>query len=356
MDLNEIAKKRIAEAIKEVSVEYKLDEQKIKRELQDLLTAKGKGTDPAISILSKIWVSCYDIFKASKKGVLNIRDLEKIIIPQIQDKLIREERFENFLKKKHIKNIPIPQKESDLEKIPKLEEFPPEVFEDFIIRIANNLDKVHLDILGVLIPEILEVIGPPTKLPPCMNLKLIELTGYVGTIVEWEAKFHSLRAILEKDERIEKESKMSIPKGAYVLILAKNETYLDISFKRFLNEAVEARSEFLLPSKMNEGERVVAEILDLKKVSYSKISLTDKGLREFYRKSLDAFYILPSNILNLISSKFEWESFKEYENLKGRRREILSMAMENSRWKPSDEIKEEIIREMIQNMMDDTTR
>ena len=86
--------------------------------------------------------------------------------------------------------------EDDLKKIPRLERFFPGELESLVIKIADNLDKVPLDILGVFVSEILEVMGPPTKLPPCMALKLI---GYVRTIVEWEAKFYSLGTELEKD-------------------------------------------------------------------------------------------------------------------------------------------------------------
>jgi len=103
-------------------------------------------------------------------------------------------------KKQEVKDIPLPLKEEDLKKIPRLEELPPEVFEDFIIKIADNLEKVPLDVLGILVPEIIEVMEPPLKLPPRTALKLVD---NVRTIVEWEAKFHSARIELEKDKRIE---------------------------------------------------------------------------------------------------------------------------------------------------------
>jgi len=364
IDLNEVATKRIAVAIREVSEEYGVDQEKTKKALQNLLivkgivSPKGRESDLLLSVLEKIGITFYDIFKLGdelpQKDILDMEDLRKLIVPIIQDELTRKNYFKNFLKKKNIRNIPLPQTMKDIDKIPRLENLPPEVFEDFIIKIANNLDKVSLNILAVLIPEMLEIMGPPVKIPfpDFVSLKLI---GYVTKIVEWEAEFHSLKTELKKDKRIEKEAKRSLIKGAYVLILARDSSYITSSFQRAIDEAIKVESKFLLPSKMNKGERVVSEILKEKKVPYSKIFLTDEGLKEFYIKSDKTFYVLPSNISNLIASKFEWDSFREYENLKGRRREILSMLMDD-RWKPINEIKEEITQEMIRNIMDNTAR
>lgn len=180
-DLNEIATKRIAAAIREASEKYKVDQQKTTKALQDFLIVKGrvppKGRelDLLLSVLNKIGLSAYNIFKLDNKlphkDILDMEDLKKLIVPAIQEELTCKDNLKSFLKEKHIRNIPIPLKESDLEKIPRLEKLPPEAFEDFIMKIANNLDKIPLDILGILIPEILEVMGPPTKLPPRYGFK-----------------------------------------------------------------------------------------------------------------------------------------------------------------------------------------
>jgi len=199
-DLNEIATKRIAVAIREVSEKNKVDQQKTTRALQGFLIVKGrvppKGRelDLLLPVLHKIRLSAYDIFKLgnklNQKDILDMEDLKRLMIPTIQEELTCRDNFKNFLKGKRIKNTPLPETIEDLDKIPRLEKLPPEEFEDFIIKIANNLNKVSLDILGILIPEILEVMGPPTKLPPGTASKLI---GYVRTIVEWEAKLHGAR-------------------------------------------------------------------------------------------------------------------------------------------------------------------
>ncbi len=194
-NFNKIARNKISDAVKEISEKYNIEREVIEGELQRFLSINGrlKTSDRVLDVLHNLGLTAFDIYELGKMSPDGPLVLEEIVAKQEQEKTILKEKF----RKKYGEEIPLPQDLKDLDKIPPLREFPPDVFENFIIKISDNLDKVSLDTLGILVPEIIEVMSPPTKLPPSTAVKLL---GYVGKIVEWENMFHSTRTTLEKYE------------------------------------------------------------------------------------------------------------------------------------------------------------
>jgi len=154
--------------------------------------------------------------------------------------------------------------------------------------------------------------GYPFMYPSAQTRWTIELSpaetvAKLRPMVEREYTLHQARNYLDKAGWVNKKLRTEDPfKNGTVLLLAQDSTIISSRFRRLLNEAIKRKTKFYLPEKMNQGEKIIAELLDIKKISYTQISLSQKNISALYSGVSDTipYFIMPSS-LGLRGSRFK---------------------------------------------------
>ena len=135
-------------------------------------------------------------------------------------------------------------------------------------------------------------------------------------MVEKEYTLHQARNYLDEAGWVNKKLRVEDPfREGTVLLLAQDSSFLTSRFRRLLNEAIERKSKFFLPEKMNKGEMVIAELLKVEKVKFGQIPLNQRIITEIYSGVSDKvpYFILPSS-LGLRGSRYKLLQTMQYRN------------------------------------------